>query len=198
MRFYFLSDPLRSLFTLVTNSLTDWLTNSLTDFHFCHAKNNSRNLWSLRHLIRVMRRHDFMTLSTLSTFCILIILRQILTIWRTVWETWHLRHRLQFWRLRTWIQSVIVTWQLIVTLDSIRNSCDVFKHKLDYSCLLLLRCFSFSWSSFPFTFFKIFVFSQFWKVSHLRHRSCVCSGVRALLQSPNTTFIRLLLPGRQR
>ena len=66
-------------------------------------------------------------LSTLSTFCILIILRQILTIWRTVWETWHLRHRLQFWRLRTWIQSIIVTWQLIVTLDSIRNSCDVLR-----------------------------------------------------------------------
>ena len=112
----------------MTLSLTDWLTNSLTDFHFCHAKNNSRNLWSLRHLIRVMRRHDFMTLSTLSTFCILIILRQILTIWRTVWETWHLRHRLQFWRLRTWIQSIIVTWQLIVTLDSIHNSCDVLNN----------------------------------------------------------------------
>ena len=72
-----------------------------------------------------MRRHDFMTLSTLSTFCILIILRQILTIWKTVWETWHLRHRLQFWRLRAWIQSIIVNWQLIVTLDSIHNSCDV-------------------------------------------------------------------------
>ena len=68
-----------------------------------------------------------MTLSTLSTFCTLIILRQILTIGKTVLETWHLRHWLQFWRLRTWIQSIIVTWQLIVTLDSIRNSCDVLR-----------------------------------------------------------------------
>ena len=64
---------------------------------------------------------------TLSTFCTLIILRQILTIEKTVLETWHLRHWLQFWRLRTWIQSIIVTWQLIVTLDSIRNSCDVLR-----------------------------------------------------------------------
>ena len=48
-----------------------------------------------------------------------------LTIWKTVLETWHLRHWLQFWQLRTWIQTIIFTWQLIVTLDSIRNSCDV-------------------------------------------------------------------------
>ena len=33
----------------------------------------------------------------------------------------------QFWHLRTWIQTIIVTWQLIVTLDSIRNSCDVLR-----------------------------------------------------------------------
>ena len=42
-------------------------------------------------------------------------------------DLWHLRHWLQFWQLRTWIQTIIVTWQLIVTLDSIRNSCDVLK-----------------------------------------------------------------------
>ena len=28
--------------------------------------------------------------------------------------------------MRTWIQTIILTWQLIVTLDSIRNSCDVY------------------------------------------------------------------------
>ena len=51
---------------------------------------------------------------------------QFFAIGKAVPETWHLRHWLQFWQLRTWIQSIILTWQLIVTLDSIRNSCDVF------------------------------------------------------------------------
>ena len=98
-----------------------------------------------------MRWGDMTWLSTLSTFCTmsnfstlstwwqffmtifydnfwwqyLMTLRQFLTIGKTVLETWHLRHWLQFWQLRTWIQSTILTWQLIVTLDSIRNSCVV-------------------------------------------------------------------------
>ena len=38
----------------------------------------------------------------------------------------HLRHWLQYWQLRTWINDNLCTWQLIVTLDSICNSCDVF------------------------------------------------------------------------
>ena len=41
--------------------LTDWLTDSLTDsgyFYFWHTKSDPRDLWPLRHLIRVMRRHD--------------------------------------------------------------------------------------------------------------------------------------------
>ena len=41
------------------------------------------------------------------------------------WDLRHLRHWLQFWQLRTWIMTIFVTWQSIVTLDSIRNSCDV-------------------------------------------------------------------------
>ena len=40
-------------------------------------------------------------------------------------DLWHLRHWLQFWQLRTWIHDNFVTWQLRVTLDSIRHSCDV-------------------------------------------------------------------------
>ena len=52
-------------------------------------------------------------------------LRQFLTNGKTVLETRHLRHWVQFWRLSSWIQAIILTWQLIVTLDSIRNSCDV-------------------------------------------------------------------------
>ena len=47
--------------------------------------------------------------------------------WTWILETWHLRHWLQFWQLRTWIQSIIFTWHLIVTLDSIRNFCDVWE-----------------------------------------------------------------------
>ena len=41
-------------------------------------------------------------------------------------DLWNLRHWLQLWQLTTWIMTTFVTWQLIVTLDSIRNSCDVF------------------------------------------------------------------------
>ena len=66
----------------------------------------------------------------LSSFFTLIFhphfLPSFLTIGKTVLETWHLRHWLHFWQLRTWIQTIILTWQLIVTLDSIRNSCDVW------------------------------------------------------------------------
>ena len=51
-------------------------------------------------------------------------------------ETWpdkhlldlrHLRHWLQFWQLRTSIQTIFGTWQLRVTLDSICNSFDVYE-----------------------------------------------------------------------
>ena len=41
-------------------------------------------------------------------------------------DLWDLRHWLQFGQLRTWFMTIFVTWQLRVTLDSIRNSCDVF------------------------------------------------------------------------
>ena len=34
-------------------------------------------------------------------------------------DLWHLRHWLQFWRLRTWILTIILTWQLIVTAFTI-------------------------------------------------------------------------------
>ena len=65
-----------------------------------------------------------------------------LTIGKTVLETWHLRHWLQFWQLKTWIQTIILTWQLIVTLDSIRNSCDVFNQ---YLVQLFLFCLWMEW-----------------------------------------------------
>ena len=41
-------------------------------------------------------------------------------------ETWHLRHWLHFWQLRTTIWAITL-WPLIQSDgDSIRNSCDVF------------------------------------------------------------------------
>ena len=42
--------------------------------------------------------------------------------WQTFTSFW-----LQFWQLRTSIQTIFVTWQLRVTLDSICNSCDVYE-----------------------------------------------------------------------
>ena len=40
------------------SSIGDLVTHSLTHFYFCHTKSNPRDLLPLRHLIRVMRRHD--------------------------------------------------------------------------------------------------------------------------------------------
>ena len=57
--FYMLKIP----FLAVQNSsigdlVTHWLTHSVRYFYFCHTKSNPRDLLPLRHLIRVMRRHD--------------------------------------------------------------------------------------------------------------------------------------------
>ena len=42
-------------------------------------------------------------------------------------DLWHLRYWLQYWEPR--FMTIFVTWELIVTLDSIRNSCDVFSKR---------------------------------------------------------------------
>ena len=49
----FLAVQYSSIGDLVTDWLTDWDT-----FWFWHTKSDPRDLWPLRHLIRVMRRHD--------------------------------------------------------------------------------------------------------------------------------------------
>ena len=41
-------------------------------------------------------------------------------------DLWHLRHWLHSDNWEPEFMTIIVIWQLIVTLDSIRNSCDVF------------------------------------------------------------------------
>ena len=98
-------------------------------------------IYALLHLIRQIFVPHFWPLFLtlifnphfLSSFFTLIFrphfLPSFLTIGKTVLETWHLRHWLHFWQLRTWIQTIILIWQCIVTLDSIRNSCDVFQGK---------------------------------------------------------------------
>ena len=50
----FLAVQTSSIGDLVTHSLTDWVSN----VYFCHTKTNPRDLLPLRHLIRLMRRHD--------------------------------------------------------------------------------------------------------------------------------------------
>ena len=63
-------------------------------------------------------------------------------------DLWHLRHWLQFWQLRTWIMTIFVTWQLIVTLDSIRNSCDVFVNVRNISTYIVIMDI---WTNYRFT-----------------------------------------------
>ena len=53
----FLAVQNSSIGDLVTHSMTHSLTDS-GYFYFWHTKSNPRDLWVLRHLIRVMRRHD--------------------------------------------------------------------------------------------------------------------------------------------
>ena len=141
-----------------------------------HSKSDPRDLWPLRHLIRVMRKHNLTNILTICTiltifyiffmiltitdnfdncwqflpfFTILTIYRifddcgqfgqfrfclqgwqivfAILAIEKTILETcdiWHTDYNFDNWEPE--FMTIFVTWQLIVTLDSIRNSCDVF------------------------------------------------------------------------
>ena len=77
---------------------------------------------------------------------------------RQSWRLQHLRHWLHFWQLRTWIQTIFVTWQIRVTLDSISNSCDVL-------------------SIFPFLVKWHIV--RFWYLKHCKN--CECCPVSQLI-----------------
>ena len=72
----------------------------LTIREFTTLQSDPRDLWPLRHLIRGMRRHN-------TTY-----LQFLMTIFDDNWEP-------EF-------MTIFFIWQSIVTLDSIRNSCDVF------------------------------------------------------------------------
>ena len=91
-----------------------------------HSKSDPRDLWALRHLIRVMRGHDLtkrntMTKANTKTKTI------TKTMTKTIPETcdiWDTNYNSDNWEPE--FMTIFVAWQLRVTLDSIRNSCDVF------------------------------------------------------------------------
>ena len=130
-------------------------------------QSDPRDLWPLRHLIRVMRKHDLTNILTIfdnfyifwqfskkftnfdnfwifltifdnfdnfdnfwqltTIFTIQTIAFAILTIEKTILETcdiWDTDYNSDNWEPE--FMTIFVTWQLIVTLDIIRNSCNVF------------------------------------------------------------------------
>ena len=125
-----------------THWLSHWLGHSQY-FYFWHTKSDPRNLWPLRHLIRVMRRHD-LTEKDLPTNLRKHPQGAILDScdnW-DIWSAVMMTIRVFFngaiigtsdicdtdYNSDNWepeFMTIFVIWQLIVTLDSIRNSCDV-------------------------------------------------------------------------
>ena len=139
-----------------------WLTNSRY-FYFWHTKSDPRDLWPLRHLIRVMRRHDLTAKFELfETFFFLLFWNFFGTFLELFWNIFGTFLEL-FWNLfgtslellwnffgtntmtktiletcgicdtdynsDNWeseFMTIFATCQSRVTLDSIRNSCDVF------------------------------------------------------------------------
>ena len=70
--------------------VADWDTFIVFDIKDSLIKSNPRDLWILRHLIRVMRRHDLTQKDNCKD---------------NFGDLWHVRHWLQFWQLRTWIRD---------------------------------------------------------------------------------------------
>ena len=115
--------------------ITDWLSH-WQYFYFWDTKSDPRDVWPLRHLIRVMRRHD-LTKKYLHTYPLSY--PHICTSTREhpkgaiicICDIWDTEHNTDNWE--PGLMTIIVTWQLIVTLDSICNSCDVFMYHKSYS-----------------------------------------------------------------
>ena len=55
---WFLAVQNSSIGDLVTHSVTHSVTQSVSHVYFCHTKSNPKDLLPLRHLIRMLRRHD--------------------------------------------------------------------------------------------------------------------------------------------
>ena len=98
-------------------------------------KNNPRDLWPLRHLFRVMKRHD-LTKKYLPTY-----IPTHLPTWLPTYlctsirehpkgaiigtcDIWDTDYNTDNWE--PGFMTIFVNLQLVVTLDSIRNSCDVW------------------------------------------------------------------------
>ena len=77
-----------------------------------HLENNPRDLWPLRHLIRMMRGHELTNNNTVTK-----------TIPQTC-DIWDTNYNSDNWEPE--FMTICVAWQLRVTLDSIRTSCDVY------------------------------------------------------------------------
>ena len=183
----FLAVQNSSIGDLVTHSLTHSLTDSLRVLLLLTSKSDPRDLWPLRHLIRVMRRHDptifwqpwtflklfwnffgtFLELiwNFFGTFLVLLwyffgtslellwtlfgtfleflwnffgpyleIFLELLwnffgtnAMTKTILETcdiWDTDYNSDNWEPE--FMTIFATWQLRATLDSIRNSCDVY------------------------------------------------------------------------
>ena len=93
------------------------------------SKSNPRDLWPLRHLFRVMRRHD-MTKKNYKDKYIREHPKGAIIGTCDIWDT---DYNSDKWEPE--FITIFVTWQLIVTLDSMHNSCDVF---LSFFCGILI------------------------------------------------------------
>ena len=100
---------------LVPHWLIDWL------FYFWRTKSDPRGLWPLRHLIRVMRRHDLNNIFTILTF--LTILTNL-----TIFDNFD--NFLQFWQCLT-----ILTMFFLITLPSHKGVCPSARLSNFLSCL---------------------------------------------------------------
>ena len=102
------------------------------------SKSNPRDLWPLRHLIRVMKIHDLTKkiLTYLPTYLFTYPPTHLPTYLPASFtehpqgaipetcDLWDTDNNSDNWEPES--MTIFVIWQSIVTLDSIRNSCDVF------------------------------------------------------------------------
>ena len=85
---------LTQLYTYPCHSLTDYKEVLLFDIQ-TPSKSDPRDLWPLRHLIRVMRRHD-------------------MTIF--FWQFWYFW---QFWKLLTIFKNIDIYWPILTIIDNL-------------------------------------------------------------------------------
>ena len=98
-----------------------WLTDSgyFTDWH---TKSDPRDLWPLRHLIRVMRGHDLTNknkMTKTNTKTKTMTATVIKTIPKTC-DIWDTNYNFDNWELE--FITIFVAWQLRVTLDCLKKS----------------------------------------------------------------------------